>query len=70
MLSRCVVVKGQQQMTLGAYIQVRGPYNNFFIYIFIGYAAVSVFVGVVNPFQQKDLVYALYCGMESSSISS
>ncbi len=39
-------------MTLGAYIQVMGAYNNFFnISFFIGYAADSVFVGVVNPFE-------------------
>ncbi len=35
----------------GAYVQVRGPYNNFLITLFIGYVAVSVFVRVVNPFE-------------------
>ena len=48
----CEVWKGLQQMTLVAYIQVRGPYNNsFYNFFFIGYGAVSVFVGVVNPFE-------------------
>ncbi len=36
---------------LGAYIQVRGLYNNFFLNFIIGYAAVSVFVSVVNPIE-------------------
>ncbi len=47
-------------MTLVAYIQVRGPYNNFFYNFFSnGYAAVSVFVGVVNPFEVHDEVLGL-----------
>ncbi len=37
---------------IGAYIQVRGPYNNFFPQKeIIVYVAVVVFVGVVNPFE-------------------
>ena len=38
-------------MTLGAYIKVEGLHNNFFYIFFIGYGAVTFFVGVVNPFE-------------------
>ncbi len=43
-----------QQMTPGV---VTGPYNNFFNnFYFIGYVAVDVFVGVVNPFEVQFLI--------------
>ena len=45
-------LRGQQKQQIGANVQVRGPYINFFPQKeIILYVAVVVFVGVVNPFE-------------------